>query len=338
MFHIVLFLLFFSFNILKLEGVIYIKKKSEQSQIRLEYLYDPSFYSIRGILVLLHGCSHSATDFFKKEDVEDNACSNCLNLPAEKNIIKIAKDKNLLPLAISSMNSKNKCWNHYDLDFINEAVNDVIKRTKMDIKNVYVFGASSGASMAFHLSTHSHLLKFKLSGIICQIAIPQEQQFALLKEHKSKIPTVIMTMSRDHAQVRLIPSISKHYKDNGIPFHHFLVEPKQMTVEYFVKYGINKVLSEDIVTALLTNRIISKSGSQEEKMLLRHDPRSSDWRRYIQPVLSSSSGSSGSSTDSLKADASPISEIMNIAYAFHEMTDEYVADAIEFLDTHQSSI
>ena len=147
-----------------------------------------------------------------------------------------------------------------------------------------------------------------------------------------------MTMSRDHSQVRLIPSISKHYKDNGIPFHHFLVEPKQMTVEYFVKYGINKVLSEDIVTALLTNRIISKSGSQEEKMLLRHDPRSSDWRRYIQPVLSSSSGSSGSSTDSLKADASPISEIMNIAYAFHEMTDEYVADAIEFLDTHQSSI
>ena len=314
----------------------------------MEYLYDPGIYSTRGILVLLHGCSHSATDFFKKEDIEDNTCSTCLNLPAERNIIKIAQEKDLLPVAISSMNSKTKCWNHYDLDFIDEAVTDVIKKTKMENKPVYFFGASSGGNIVLHLATHSHLLKFKVSGIICQIAIPHEEQLVLLKEHKSIIPTVIITMSRDSHQLQQIPAITKHYKDIKIPFLFLLAKPKQLTVDFFVKYGINKALSEDIVTALLTNKIITENGQKDEKMLLRHDPRSSDWRDHIQPVLKSSrssgssssssgSGSSSSSSDNLQADSSPISEIMNIAYAFHEMTDEHVEEAIVFLDTNQSS-
>jgi hypothetical protein len=53
------------------------------------------------------------------------------------------------------------------------------------------------------------------------------------------------------------------------------------------------------------------------------DPRHSDWRSIVQPHIPISQ-------DSLTADASPISEVMNAAYGMHEMAREGVEEALKF--------
>merc|ERR1719232_1654288 len=62
----------------------------------------------------------------------------------------------------------------------------------------------------------------------------------------------------------------------------------------------------------------------DETHELKDDPRKSKWRDVIFSKLSSPHN------DSLVADASPISEVMNVAYARHEMTNDGAREALEF--------
>lgn len=62
----------------------------------------PSSAPPAGILLLAHGCSHSATDFF-------SSCSKCLGLPEEMRIVKAALARNYVALALSSSDRYSKC-------------------------------------------------------------------------------------------------------------------------------------------------------------------------------------------------------------------------------------
>jgi hypothetical protein len=59
---------------------------------------------------------------------------------------------------------------------------------------------------------------------------------------------------------------------------------------------------------------------------LIRDPRGSDWRG----VLKGADLNLG--TDSLQADLSPISEVLNVAYAMHELTSEYMTETLAFFN------
>ena len=61
--------------------------------------------------------------------------------------------------------------------------------------------------------------------------------------------------------------------------------------------------------------------------LLRADPRASRWRDCLAPL-----GGAALGADSLVADDSPISELLNVAFAAHELTAEHADDVMRFLD------
>jgi len=77
-------------------------------------------------------------------------------------------------------------------------------------------------------------------------------------------------------------------------------------------------LSKQMVQDLKDAKLIDDNG------LLEIDPRKSDWR----PVLQKHADKIN---DSMIADASPISEVMNVAWGMHEMARDGVKDALDFL-------
>ena len=85
---------------------------------------------------------------------------------------------------------------------------------------------------------------------------------------------------------------------------------------------ISFIQSKAIVKDLQDNGYINKETSE-----LMEDPRRSDWR----VVLSQFSHlPNHPMEDSLVADKSPISELMNVAYGLHEITRDGVQEALKF--------
>lgn len=75
-----------------------------------------------------------------------------------------------------------------------------------------------------------------------------------------------------------------------------------------------------VVQALRSGGILDHDG------FLLNDPRQSDWREVLRPVVPSS-------VDSLVADASALSEVMNTAWAMHEFTDAHLEPLLDWLNS-----
>ena len=58
--------------------------------------------------------------------------------------------------------------------------------------------------------------------------------------------------------------------------------------------------------------------------MLVDDPRRTNWRDAVRPVVPEA-------VDSLVADASPVSEILNVAWARHEFTDAHLEESLDWL-------
>lgn len=73
----------------------------------IEIVYQvPTTTALRGLLVVFHGCSHRATDFFPAS----TTCKKCIGLPVERTIAMAAIRRGIAVLAISSQNAEHKCW------------------------------------------------------------------------------------------------------------------------------------------------------------------------------------------------------------------------------------
>ena len=120
---------------------------------------------------LAHGCSHSHTDWFDKT-TEDGTCPNCLGLPEEKAIVKMAWQMNVVVVTISSLNRQSKCWN---LQEDGPRVADTLSWISLEYPNVPIlaFGATSGGSFVSQLQgfMHESGTNIKMNGFISQIAV-----------------------------------------------------------------------------------------------------------------------------------------------------------------------
>ena len=289
----------------------------------------------KGIVLLFHGCSHKGEHFFKHTDFKmkdgcdkcKSTCTktDCIGLPAEEKIATEVLRSGYIALSITSSDRNSKCWSKNDVSIINKAVNEVVRlETLEDNYKIFAFGASSGGTMALHLGDLSALssekssLKFRIDGIISQIAIPQT---TVIESNKKILPpTVIITMSRDMRQMGALDKIKNVYDKLKIPILIQIAKPKKMNTFLFQHYGISSNLAKKIVDTLEKGKLLNNS-------YLKDDPRLGAWRdlfkqKNIIPA----------SIDTLQEDNSAISEIMNIGYSMHEMTGEYIFESIRWLE------
>lgn len=276
----------------------------------------------KGTIILLHGCHHSATDWFPR----GTECLKCRGLPESVRIAQLAWSERYNVIAVSSTDRVRKCWHTNiqegigsDYDRVRTALGEANKR-KAYSPNLPLFavGASSGGFFASSLP-----LKFPVSGVNVIISFP----ICIMRGDNSAIGRIFPPHSfthmglRDQGTATRVNEARELLRKHGVASIAFNVEPKPVTKHYLneavPRWGLN--LTKEIVDAL------KQRGFLGEKNFLREDPRGSRWRKAVEHLKKKLG-------DNLIADESPLSEELNRAWAAHESTSDYFLDTIQFLE------
>jgi hypothetical protein len=149
----------------------------------------------RGVLLLAHGCSHSALDFWPPSP----GCPGCLNLPEEVHIVRRALARGYAVVAISSADRDgSRCWAPLargadgapgpgpDVIQVRAALGALLPREGLAAAPLFALGASSGGAFVLALAAF-----VRLSGVGCQImALPPDLLLQLAESARSAPPAV----------------------------------------------------------------------------------------------------------------------------------------------------
>lgn len=272
----------------------------------VDVLFAEPTSKIKGILFVAHGCSHSNTDWFLD-------CDGCIGLPEERAIVEIGLKHGLVVVAISSSNRRHKCWDlAKDVQPVGKVLQELSQRYKSS--NIIAFGASSGGAFVSGIATPlQETFRLQIQGYLSQIAAVGKDDAASCQ--------VYITMDRDirtdgNAQF-LIAQAPSHGKK--MKTRHIRVPPLAISNHFFASRipEISLDQSKRMVEAFQNAGLLDSDG------YLVDDPRRSPWREALNSIVDQE-------VDSLVADQSPISEVLNAAYGMHEMTRDGVKEALDF--------
>ncbi|CAN8071991.1 unnamed protein product [Agarophyton chilense] len=277
----------------------------------------------RGTILLLHGCSHSATDWFPPSAF----CRECIGLPEEMKIVYQSLLRGYSVLAVSSTNRKRKCWHTHpearlgmDYKRIDSALNAAKELTVYDAaRPLFAVGVSSGGLFASSLPLRSPVVA--VNSIVSSSVIGMwAEDFA--RKKTTYVPHVFTHMAfRDGRTTAMVASSMSKLLNLGVPCTEFRVDPKAVTPQFLIQAipHLNHSLASQIVSAL------NSAGHLDSVWRLKSDPRGSSWRNAIQHLQSNL-------RDLLVADASSLSEELNRAWAAHEITSEYYEETLNFFE------
>lgn len=291
---------------------------------RYEFVYQlppPSTSNepIRGVVFLAHGCSHRATDWWPASET----CPTCLGLPVERGIVTEALRRGYAAIALSSSNKINKCWSNRDLGpayivlkhfystILHKAANSGVN-TLNKSPPLHLLGASSGGSFVGLLGMHASSQGLPIASICIQIS-------ALHHEWKSGSipPSIFVHMNIDEMNKGAIKNNLARLQREKIPAQELGCNPKPITPHFFSSehsYALSDADSATLQSALRVAGYLTDEG------FLKEDPRSSHWRDVVTKALPHIVPSK----DTLEADKSPISELLNLAWALHEITGSFL--------------
>lgn len=276
--------------------------------------------TVQGILFVAHGCSHSHTDWFTD-------CEGCIGLPEEQAIVQIGLDHGLVVVAISSTDRTFKCWSlENDIEPVGRVLQELSKRYQTTTRvghhgpiSIVAFGASSGGAFVSGIGTP---LKQQF-GLAVNIFL---SQIAATRIDKAVSCQVYITMNRDQRTNTNANLLVDQGTTSKIRSRHIRLPSLPIRPNYFSSRvpGIDLEESTKMVKRLQTEGFLDKDG-----YLLR-DPRRSDWREALRKTTNDAPPLVALEKDSLVADESAISEVMNVAYGMHEMTRDGVKEGLEF--------
>ena len=247
---------------------------------------------LSGILLVAHGCSHSATDWWQKS----SSCPLCIGLPVECAIVRKALENNMAVIALSSSNRKHKCWiNRIDEVHAVTAIKFMYEQVKTPIgmrtPPLFLLGASSGGAFVGTFSHDARTFGLVVSAICVQIMfrrIHREKPVGhginisikdfsegYILSNETMIPTLFVHMPQDVRTKRLIGNdikvMNEHTPNSAI---ELLCLKKNMTSSYFFDH--NAVLSLNDSDIFI--KALNKAGYLSIKNTLINDPRRSAWR------------------------------------------------------------
>ena len=299
----------------------------------IELVYQaPRAEQAKGLLLLAHGCSHSGTDWWPRGDL----CPTCLGLPVEKSIVLEGLRRGYLVMALSSVNRKRRCWSDSDMPRAIIAIKWVLSKHNLTAKTfpIHLLGASSGGSFVGHIALRSINVSEIGAGVREKInpfaeinirsAVIQISTLRVPSKKNKKLPArpglLFMHMTRDSF---LSSSISAFVRKADSPsVREMTLAPKTITPDFFSDKGhLTTVDSRTLVQSLMAAGHLSKDGQ------LLEDPRRSDWR----PAASKALPGVVPNIDSLVADESGISELLNMCWAQHEISNDNLHLMYDFM-------
>lgn len=282
----------------------------------IEFYYKfPASEMLNGVIIVFHGCSHSIYDYGKKS----SSCLQCKGLPVELNLMNNGAKNGYLMVALGASNQVHHCWTKKDyepslqaIEYIyNELLHDPIKKTKL-----YLLGISSGGYFISIIAKQILRNKYNLSAVCLQIS-------SLMTNSVQRIPSpLFIYMEKDINLAENIIAAQEGLSLHNIDTAKYAVKSKQINEAFLQYYYIPH--ADLIVQSLLAADYIDKTTG-----LLLEDPRSSRWREVVTNAVPTIK-----TYDSLVADDSALSEIFNLAYAYHEITDEYADGMFQWFASH----
>ena len=150
--------------------------------------------SAKGVLLLLHGCSHAATDFWPASQ----SCNECISLPIETAIVAASLARGWATLSVSSVDRASKCWHPArDAPRLAKAVRHARAACGLatEASPVAAIGASSGGHMASLLDMSDI---DSIIGVVAQI-MPSGAELS-----PAHLPVRFVHMLRDSRSAQLI--------------------------------------------------------------------------------------------------------------------------------------
>lgn len=283
----------------------------------------------KGVLVVAHGCSHSATDWWPKI----SKCVKCTGLPVEMTLVREGLRRDLIVVAVSSTNRNHKCWTHQDTKLVTKVINHIYERYLRSDYSIplYLLGASSGGTFVGQFALGNPDLQPKVRAAVVQISAI----------HKPlQVPVLFNLMEKDVDLITMVGSKKQTQYKGG---YKILISPTlSINASYFYDHGAvqSAAVSESVQKALLKGGFLNKN-----TLHLLEDPRHSPWRNVRSTIVFLIFRKHSLSLsviqcnvcpsqviaplgleDSLVADASPISEVLNMAWAGHEITDQHLKE------------
>lgn len=287
------------------------------------------------VLFVAHGCGHAMTDWWAAAPA---VCPECLGLPEERAIVAMALHEfRCVVVALSSVDRRRqgRCWSAARDGPVAASVLQEFAARHYPGLPLLAFGASSGGSFvstalgpALRARNASHVL----SGYISQIAPPPPPS-AMADAVSAR--AVFITMNRDvDTDAAVAAFVKQQQPPSEDQIRHIRLPPLSLTPDFFAdrlgRTYANR--SAHMVQALHHAGLLSPSSSSAEpsngSLQLTADPRRSDWRSALAPLLDAADEGDG-----LMADVSPLAEVLNAAWGMHEMSRDGVREALDFLLT-----
>lgn len=274
----------------------------------LEFVYENLLEGrkVNGLVFLAHGCSHSGTDWWDKS----TSCPECIGLPEEKRIVARLVQEGYIPIAVSSQDRLgSRCWAETDITPVTKAIKIVREKLNLPTQPLFAFGASSGGTFVSRLGIDP------ANGFLAtapQLLIKTEPRSA-----EKKAASIFFTyMARGRTRL-MYEQVAEEYERAGFNIRSRFLPPVPVISTFFSDRieTISTETSRKMVDALKKEGYLDKAGMPQD------NPRGSSWRLSLQKFAGS---------DSLVADESPISEVMNVAFAQHEMSSDIVDEMIDF--------
>ncbi|KAI7843770.1 hypothetical protein COHA_002668 [Chlorella ohadii] len=271
-----------------------------------------------GVLFLAHGCSHSGSDFWPKS----GRCMHCLGLPEEMRVRQAALRRGYAVVAVSSHNRETMCWHNTgadrseDLKRVPGILKQVVAEERLGQLPLFAFGASSGGGFVLRLAQAMP----EVQGVVCQINPVNPAAFEVPGKRRYP-PTIFVHMAqRDPEKAATVTQALAILKKAGTPAAEIKVAPQAVTPAFLQRaVQINATVAEAVVAAL------REGGFLDEEGQLHKDPRSTltQWQPLLKPVVGGLN---------LEPDVSPLAELLNVAYARHEIVSDTTDVTLEWLE------
>ena len=286
----------------------------------------------RGIVLLLHACSHSAFKFFSPS----KRCTNCVGLSEELRIVRLVIEEGYTPIAISSINRVRGCWSmKQDMPRIESVLKywgeEMIQQYDHGVNNnnTFAIGASSGGAFAAELLTRD-----VVQGALVMVMSLSNNVMQKMKRKQTQKPIYLAPMPRD---ANTMQHVIQNYKECDSIMKEYIVLDKSscaslpVTIEYLIQRvpGMTVQMGNELIQQLKQATHIDTISN-----MLIVDPTKSKWRDII--TSTTKNKTHWMDIFDLTPGYSPLAKALHRAWAFHEYCSEVIVPALRFFDSHNN--
>ncbi|EFN56835.1 hypothetical protein CHLNCDRAFT_51615 [Chlorella variabilis] len=284
-----------------------------------QVFYEIPAAPILGVLAMMHGCAHDASDFWPRDA---SACPECDGLPEEVAHTKQALARGYAAIAVDASDA-TRCFGwHADGEDVAAILQHWIKQNNFTAKPLYLVGVSAGASLVLKLP---RLLR--VHGVISEVLGVQLDAWGMEELGAAFPPTAYVSMPRDARTAARIADNQLLLRRYGVPTDVLLVQPQPFTSDFLSNRSalFSPELAAKVVAALRATGLLDGAG------VLLQDPRYTalPWRARVAAAVPELAAGAG---DSLVADASHVGEELNRAYAMHEIVGDHLTACLAWLE------